>query len=253
MSMVFLLGSGFSAAANLHGGRKGLSRAPQYPVVRDLGELCFPRGYDLSGGIEYAFAAAQERHDPGPIDRLVEIIQEADNYIGSHAADDRGSSLQKLLDRFPGVDFLTFNYDCLVELLLLKRGLWNPVDGFAVRAEVETSPASGGVENRPSSSCVLHLHGSLYLYAREVDFVPDEHANITLLKPRSRPAYVFDPDALVGSFLPYQSGQHGLAYRVPPERIIAPVPDKAPALLQGYVREIYAAAQVRLTQPSLPI
>jgi hypothetical protein len=194
------------------------------------------------GGIEYAFSAAQARHDPGPIDRLVEKIQEADHYIGSHAADDRGSSFQKMLDRFSGVDFLTFNYDCLIELLLLRRGVWNPVDGFAVRAEVETLPASGAVENRPSSSCVLHLHGSLYLYACEVDFVADARANITLLKPRSRPAYVFDPDALAGSFLPYQSGEHGLAYRLPPERIIAPVPNKTPALLQGYVQEIYEAA-----------
>lgn len=251
MSIVFLLGSGFSAAANPHGRRKGVGRAPQYPVMRDLAELCFPSGYDLGRGIEYAFAAARERNDPGPIDRLVDVIQDADHYIGSSAAEDRGSSFQKLLDRFPGVDFLNFNYDCLVELLLLKRGLWNPVDGFAVRAEAETPPASGGMENRPSCSCVLHLHGSLYLYASEVDFVPDERTNITWLKPRSRPAYVFDPDALAGSFLPYQSGQQGLAYRLPPERIIAPVPDKGTALLQGYVREIYTAAQERLSQAQL--
>lgn len=198
--MVFLLGAGFSTAAN----PKASERDPcayRYPIVRDLAEVCFPSGYDLSRGIEYAFAAAQERADSGPIDRLIEMIQDADHNLGSHVARDLGSPFHKLLERFPGVDFLTFNYDCLVESLLLKRGVWNPVDGFGVRAEADTSLASPQLVSRSSSSCVLHLHGSLYIYP--VEFLYEERATITLLKRRFKPRYVFDPGELAASFLPY--------------------------------------------------
>src|SRR5437868_11471013 len=108
MSTVFLLGAGFSAAANSYCDQPHQGNITRYPLASDLDKVCFPSGFDRTRGIEYAFAAAAEQNDSGPRDRLVETIQDADFYVGGRAINDSTSCFHRLIERFPSVDFLTF-------------------------------------------------------------------------------------------------------------------------------------------------
>lgn len=234
---VFVVGAGFSLAANtrypLHP-----SIARPYPLASDLALACFPNS-SLEVGIEAAFDEAIKRHDFDPVRRLVDVIQMADASFGAAKATAPASPYGLLLDRFPDTQFISFNYDALLELLLLKRGLWNPLDGFGVPAEIEKA---NDQEGGPSKTLVIHLHGSTLLYSVRFEVQRESGSRWPVIQPREEPRFVFDPDALAAFFLPFERGLPGLAYQHPEFRIIAPIPDKREAMTGGYTKLAYRRA-----------
>ena len=244
MKTVFLLGPGFSAAANSYIASIKLPFAKPYPLVGDLGKECFGSDWDSGQGVENAFAEAIAHKDHGPIDKLVDFIQTADHYIGSRVADDGQSIFLSLVEApfYQGSDFITFNYDSLLELVLVQQNLWTPYDGFGIKAEVSII-SKGRTERcyQRSPIRVLHLHGSFCLYAREFEVEGE-------FKLKELPEFVFDPADLAndfhsGDFRYYAKGQQDLAYCHLYERVIVPVPNKAGLLRQGFIKEIYKAAK----------
>jgi len=135
-----------------------------------------------------------------------------------------------------------FNYDSLVEAFLLRLGCWYPHDGYGVPVEVGLFPTAAGLAHGNSTSLVLHLHGTLYLYTSEFETQrkPDDH--IALLVERDRPRYIFDPDSAASIFTPYEQAAFHLGHVPPEHRIVAPVRDKAHGLKEAFVRETYAKA-----------
>ena len=241
---VFLLGAGFSSAANSYLRPEDRGACGPYPLAADLTGRCFDTSYDLAEGVEQAFQAAADRRDHRPFDVLVDLIQGADYCPGRRAASDSLSALRLFLDQRPASTYLTFNYDCLLEQALLRAGLWYPLDGFGVTADV-SRPASvpASLLERRSSSKVIHLHGSLYLYAREFDVSSPDKSGIQWHTLKDVAEFVFDPDANASLFLPFEKGHQDLRYKLPPERIIAPVPDKAAGLAEKYIRVVYDTAK----------
>jgi hypothetical protein len=254
MKTVFILGAGFSAAANSYLRLDELPDAKPYPLVGDIGRECFGPGYDLTQGVENSFAEAMARNDPVPVNNLVDLIQTADHYVGRHAADDDQSIFLSLVRAFPGVAFLTFNYDSLLELVLVRRNLWTPYDGFGAQAQADLM-FQGRTERcyQKSTIRVLHLHGSLCLYAKEWDVDRKQGDPIAEFKLKELPEFIFDPNALAKDFHSgdcyyYMKGQQDLSYCLPYERVIVPVPSKAPSLMQGFIQEIYKAAEQLLAK-----
>lgn len=239
----FIVGAGFSAAANaLVGSDEAIGY--QYPLVKDLASYCFDSSYDISTGVEEAFLQALKRKDNRPLKLLVEVIEGADYYIGTKVGS--GSSVYTaLLERFPRSTFLSFNYDGLLELLLHKRGEWTPVDGFGVEGTAESDRVYRYAPPVPASSQarVIHLHGSVYLFPIEFESYSNPGESITWLRATDRPVFRFDPDSLGHAFIPFRSGASGLAYKLPDERLIVPVPDKAAFLAERFVSETYARAK----------
>jgi len=234
---VFVVGAGFSLAAN---NRYPLrpSIAKPYPLAADLAQTCFP-GSPLKAGVEAAFDEAVKRHDFDPVRRLVDVIQMADACFGAAEATAAGSPYGLLLDRFPEAQFISFNYDALLELLLLRRGLWNPKDGFGVPAEMELV---NDQQSAVSKTLVIHLHGTTLLYSVRFEVQREAGSRWPMIQHREEPRFVFDPDALAALFIPFQRGLPGLAYQHPEFRIIAPIPDKREALTGGYVKLAYRRA-----------
>jgi hypothetical protein len=253
MNTVFLFGAGFSAVGNQYYEKPPHKR---YPLAADLAAECFETSANLGQGVEEAFAQVIKDRNKDPIKKLCNVIQTADHFLGAKAAADSSSVFRRLIQRFPQANrYLTFNYDCLLELVLFREKRWIPTDGFGIPVEVSLAHLRDGssVLQQTSKVQVLHLHGSFCYYAVEFSTVPDKNnPNIGWLQFKA-PRFIFNADILVPRFFPYQKGGLDLGYRPPWERIIAPVPDKAEELENAYVQEIYRRAEEALSSADVLI
>src|ERR1700723_558650 len=120
--MLFLLGAGFNIDANreagpAHNPRYGNKIDCEYPLVAEMLQLCF--GLDklpADKSIEQLFADARNKHDIGPMERLVDRLMQADQYLALKLAiSDKPSAYRRFFERFIDALFLTFNYDSLPE------------------------------------------------------------------------------------------------------------------------------------------
>jgi hypothetical protein len=247
---VFLLGAGFNVDANdetgpvfgepLQGGRYQIEC--RYPLVGEMARLCFDLTEIPAGkSIEELFSLALERHDYVPLIRLADRLREADYRIAFQlASTDRTNCYQRFFDAFPTCNFFTFNYDSLPETFLFCRKRWYPLDGYGVAVTAHLPPLSDEFSVKPSTSVVLHFHGSLCIRTSEYSPKRSEGSAIAWLTERERPAYLFDPASISANFAPYHrvAGADDIE-----DRIIAPVPDKSAGLAQAvFVRETYKKA-----------
>ena len=244
MNTVVIVGAGFSFDANRFRDAEATRYGDPYPLVRGLAQKCFPDQPPPDTEIELAFLTAQRRKDRKPIQALVHTIQSADHYIGNRIAPDTESTVHRFLDRFHGLTFISFNYDCLLELALYQRGEWTPFDGFGVNCEAEIDQSYIRACTPPAQSRVqvLHLHGSVYFFPLEFEVYHQPNTSFPLIRETTDAVFRFDPDALGDSFIPFRAGYSGLAYKHTEERIIVPVPDKSEALAQRFAKETYARA-----------
>jgi len=242
MTITFLLGAGFCQAANGFRPEGTPSYVKGYPLAADL-QSCFDSTYSFARGIESAFAEAEHRPDLSPRAVLVERLLEADHYFGAPTARDPESPYRRFVQTYPSATFLTFNYDALLEFSLLAQGRWIPSDGFGVPAD-STVPAHYRTSRVASASFqpVLHLHGSLYLYPREFNIEDPGRGGLKLITIPDTPGFCFDPNANGAHFIPFEKGTQDERYKLPDQRIIAPVPDKASHLTAEYVRVVYRSA-----------
>lgn len=244
--VVFILGAGFNADASAtvpHVGKLA------YPLVGDLLRDCFDLASPPAGkSVEALFQEALEKGEHEPIRRLACILQQADYYLSEHAC----NSYRVFLDAFPSAPILTFNYDGLLEILALRMGQWRPEDGFGVNVEVCLPPQGKSQVELPvrSTRQILHLHGSLYLYAQECEIVPRGLGSMGLLRLRDEPRFVFDPDSVTNGFHPFAHPAPGPLYSYPHERVIAPIPSKAEGRRGAFFRRVHQRAVTVLAQAS---
>jgi hypothetical protein len=239
--IVFLVGAGFNADATRAAGN---ANNCAYPLVSKLAELCFGlTAPPPSKSIEELFQAAIEQRNRDPVQRLIETLMEADHYTGGALARVAGNAYARFVQRFSGVPILTFNYDSLLELILYAHGMWRPEDGFGIPVRAHQHPYVNTSQlPQRSVTQVLHLHGSLCVYASEFEVVHKEGRMMDLLQPRDRAHFEFDPDKLSSHFPAFLSEPADYSYRHTDERIIAPVPRKAEGLSQSFVSDTYHSA-----------
>ena len=159
----------------------------------------------------------------------------------------------QFFNRFAVSQFLTFNYDSLAELFLLRYDRWCPRDGYGILMDVDTHPTVEVPEIKSSASLMLHLHGSLCIYASA--FVIDGHldeANATL-KERKEPRFLFDPGEITSCFHPYLRMSPNHDWIPSRYRVVAPLPDKAEGLKAEFIREIYGRAKQILSSSTAPL
>jgi len=244
-SPVFLLGAGFSVDA---GSEVGSLETARYPLVSDLVKACF--GLDeLPNGksIEELFQGAIDAMDEAPLDKLYELIMEADYYLTRHLSP--GGSREnnvylRMLKDFQSAPILTFNYDSLVEILLLKLGYWRPEDGYGmpVHTELISPPRNSATLHRGSLRPVLHLHGTLCVYPASVALEREPNQRFDMLRPKEEPDFIFDPDRLGPCFMPFERVLPGPSFRHLPERVIAPVPSKTDGLRGTFISRVHKRA-----------
>jgi hypothetical protein len=240
---LFLLGAGFNVDA-------GRCRTPEgtdchYPLVADTAKLFDSSQFTLRGSVEDLFLEAERRGDNGPMDGLAARLTDADYFLAYKqlAVPEHASCYSQFFDRFAGATFLTFTYDSLPEILLFGRERWFPDDGYGV--EVETKLQSLAPETfvrKPSSSPVLHLHGSFCLGAANFEIRPDAGDSVPQLVHRPEPRFGFDPESLACAFFPYARVLWDTGFSPLRERVIAPVPDKAEPLTAEFIQKIYQKA-----------
>lgn len=242
---LFITGAGFSLAANRHCASSDNQLVKPYPLISDLGRECFGSSWIPGVSVEAAFESALRRNQQEPIDKLAKVIQAADFFVGSAEAAADESTYKALCQQFPGSHYLTFNYDSLMEQVLLKNRLWNPTDGFGVPVKVN-STSSPPCER--STSLVIHLHGSVLLYSVDYSLEPTMIAgrHFELLRP-TEPEFIFDPDNLTPRFHPFRLPPPGVGYQYPAERVIVPVPDKS-RRHSPYITAAYARAKGLLAE-----
>lgn len=185
----FLLGAGFNVDT-------GRLRTPHntecsYPLAADTARLCFnlsPSEIPPNKSIEDLFDDAQNRHDNNPMKLLTDMLMDADYYVASKlASPNTRNSYIDFFDSFPQANFLTFNYDSLVELFLFRLARWYPEDGYGlpVLTEVFSEAIQRGC--RKSSSKVVHLHGSLCVRASEFEINPSDGRQFASLEILEEP------------------------------------------------------------------
>ena len=247
-STVFLLGAGFSVdAATAAGNPIFDGRRVRYPLVADLLEPCFGlKSLPPQRSIEQLFQASIDSGDHGPTERLYDQVMEADYNIAQRLRPD-GSHPDNIYLRFfrdfATEPLLTFNYDSLVELLLLGLRRWRPEDGYGIRVQSQLAPVDPSTVAEQSVRCVLHLHGSLCVYP-ESSYIEHRPGNeFDMLRRRNDPIFLFDPDALGHCFFPFEGISPGHSYAHVAERAIAPVPDKAEGLNGEFIKAMYQRAK----------
>jgi len=254
---LFLIGAGFNNDAKQEAGKitgHSIYNGEYeiqcgYPLLNDLRRICFDKEIVEEGNsIEERFATALKEKDYKPLRRLYDTLMEADYYLIPKLlphGDNPNNCYAKFFDHYNGASFLTFNYDSLVEIFLLRMGRWCPRDGYGVPVEVEIE--SGVRTNDPnwkSSSLVLHLHGSLCIYKSEFDVTPMPSTHIQRLSLKEKPDYIFDPESISSLFFPFSGSPLRIADYDPVEfRVIAPVPDKAEGFRQQFIKDIHCRAR----------
>jgi hypothetical protein len=253
MTLAFLLGAGFSVDA---AAEAALLPSKGYPLTDDLLAECFgvttlPPGTS----IEDLFGRALSEHNLGPVTRLSDLIMDADGQIAfqlSDAGKHPDNVYATFLRRFPDAHFLTFNYDSLVEIVLLSLGRWRPDDGYGVRVEVGLPSDRVSLPER-SRNVVLHLHGSLCVYAEEYRLDSTSIPSYQVLAARGIALFGFDPDAITFCFQPFEAGDRAMRYHHVDERIVAPVPDKAEGLKEVFITDMYRQADIVLSHADLVV
>lgn len=253
-SPVFILGAGFNVDAASEAGYpivpySGLKA--HYPMLGELLEPCFGiEALPPGKSIEDLFQDSFDRNDPKPFNDLCNRLMEADNYIthrikqgGSHSS----NVYTKFLEDYPESPLLTYNYDSLLEILLLANNAWCPTDGYGVPVDVSQKTIRMGKQPaKESHRPVLHLHGSLCVYA--VTFYIEElhDTGPDRLRFDRHPQFLFNPEEISSSFFPFEGVPPGLGYEHAPERVIAPIPNKATRLTAAFIKAIYARALVEI-------
>lgn len=240
--MLFLLGAGFNVdAARVARDLGLLEHEPTcyYPLVSDALKICFERGKIPAGKtIEALFEEEIAAGSDEPMRKLSDCLMKADYYIARPLArSEKTNCYRDFFESFQECQFLTFNYDSLAETFLIQMNRWFPHDGFGVNAGVQRTWNFEGPQGTAISiSKVLHLHGSLCVYASE--FEPRSG----WLVQRERPLFTFDPDSISGNFRGYEHVA-GFGYQPVHRRVVAPVPSKASGLNEVFVKEVYAKAK----------
>lgn len=153
---LFLIGAGFNCDAWCQ--FDGTTYT--YPLVPDLLRPCF--GLDqmpVGMSVEDLFQKAIDGNDTKPVHELTELLLEADHYIVGALR--KGRNVYRLfLEHFSKSEFLTLNYDGLLEALLIDLGRWCPQDGFGPSDWISRSecigikPAERGSSAPRLASCI---------------------------------------------------------------------------------------------------
>lgn len=182
---------------------------------------------------------------------------QADYFITPHLLN-RGShpdnAYLKFLKDFHTSPILTFNYDSLVEIILLDEGAWCPDDGYGI--PVKTNPKkfrSGKKITQTSIRPVLHLHGSLCVYSSIFELVQTPGTVYPILSERHSPEYIFDPAAIANRFPDFNRIPPGPDYSPVANRVIAPIPNKAKNYDNKFIKAVYNKATELLHKASLVV
>jgi hypothetical protein len=246
--MLFLLGAGFNIDANheagpVHNPYYGNKIDCEYPLVAEMLQLCF--GLDklpADMSIEQLFSDAKKKHDIGPMERLVDRLMQADEYLALKlATSDTPNVYRRFFEKFSDAHFLTFNYDSLPEIYLHRKERWYPEDGYGVPVITELRFGVSLPPGRVSTSLVLHLHGSACVFGDEFAILGNPFEEVAQLV-HTEPRYAFDAHAMSGCFPHYGRAMFRTGFVRPEDRVIAPVPDKSEDLKQQFVRAAYARA-----------
>lgn len=251
---LFLLGAGFNYDAkkvagtivgeSIYNGEYEIDCG--YPLLNDLYKTCFPnKNIDLSSSIEELFNDQIKKHNFEPIRLLYEKIMKADNYLIPKLNQNHSNCYTDFFNQFQDSSFLTFNYDSLVELFLLKLKRWYPHNGYGIPVEIDFNWHIGIDENKKreylnkiSKSLVLHLHGSLCIRTKDFDI---QNNNIII---KDNPIFKFDPNSIANLFFPYRGAALDPSYSPNiKDRVIAPVPDKTEGLKNSFIKQIYTKAE----------
>lgn len=225
-----------------------------YPLVTETLRLCFDLDCAPAGkSIEDLFADALASGNYGPVCTLAERLRHADNYIARKLASGTVSNCYtRFLQHFSSSNFLTFNYDSLLETLLFRLGRWYPRDGYGVPVVAHLPPWKEDFASKESSTLVLHLHGSLCIRTSDFRVQREPGQALPMLKERDLPRYAFDPSSISNNFPPFD---RDIGSDDVENRIIAPIPDKSSALQENFIRDTYIKASLlaRESEPMIAI
>lgn len=247
---LFLLGAGFNYDARKVAGSIDCA----YPLKNDLYKVCFPdKKNDPSSSIEELFNDSIKKQNFDPIRILYDSIMEADYYLIPKLHQTPSNCYMTFFNKFKESSFLTFNYDSLPELSLLKLDRWYPQDGYGVPVEIGLNWSieidhlkKKEYSEKTSRSLVLHLHGSLCIYIKDFEVVNG------LIKAKDDPIFKFDPNRNADLFHPYERARLDMSYSPKiEERVIAPVPDKTVDLKNEFIKQTYLRAMELLTDSKI--
>lgn len=253
-SPTFLLGAGFNVDAASEAGFPIVSYSGEnahYPMIGELLEPCFGIvALPPEKSIEDMFQDSFDRNDPKPFDALCDKLMEADYYITPLIKQGGGHSRNvyaKFLEDYPESPLLTYNYDSLLEILLLANHTWCPTDGYGVPVHVTRRTIRQGEQPvKQSLRPVLHLHGNLCVYA-VTSYIEESHGTgPNMLRFDHDPQFLFSPEEIGSCFFPFEKVPPGPGYEHTPERVIAPIPNKAERLKGAFIKAIYDRALVEI-------
>jgi len=238
-SPLFVLGAGFGydvkavvGPNEIHGTViDGLG----YPLASELWGICFPGERPRrDASVEARFHEAMRGRDDRPMEALSDRLMKSDYYLARWIQRTQ-NCYTDFLKKFSESSFLTFNYDSLVEILLFRLKRWFPADGFGVPVNVRAWPK--GASARKSKQWVVHLHGTMCVFAEEAERVRG------MVELREQPLFYFDPGLITDCFLPFARVHRPGGHDPPHDRVIAPIPHKAEGRARPFIDRAYQCAE----------
>jgi len=253
---IILLGAGFNADVSLDisiSDPHVKDNYNAYPLISDIEKICnYPKG----SNVEELLSNDIKKGNFQPLHNLCEKIMGADHWLIPTLLESLGC-YNRFFEKFKDHQFLTFNYDSLVECFLMKLGYWNPEEGYGVPVKVgtpawrKTKEAAGEYCNNFNGlSKVLHLHGTFCVYASDCEITKNSNNSSYGLIQDSEPRFIFNPGCigkLFGNYkgCPLTQGfeqENPLSSIYASRRIVAPIPDKTDGLKKLFVEKMYKSA-----------
>jgi hypothetical protein len=214
-------------------------------MVPALRRLCFGETeVPPTQSIEDLFQQAAEAGDLQPMKQLVRELQKADYYLAhplSHTTDSLNNRYAQFFEDFCGASYLTFNYDSLVEIFLMKLGRWDPRCGYGVRVRLAVLPNASPRPIPALPSLVLHLHGTFCVETVRCSHPQMRPNSIAWIEPLDEPEYYFQPGPTGPCFTPFEREKVGGSLYAT-EWVIAPIPTKATRLSEPFIKTMYRQA-----------
>ncbi len=205
--VAFIIGAGFNVdVATEVGCQKRLPSSgllARYPLASDLLKICFKENTNsFNKSIEELFQESIDKKEERPIINLCNYLMELDWYITPYLIKNPNNSYVRFLRNFPESHLITFDYESLLEILLLAEGFWFPGDGYGVPVQFNREPIRKGPKpDEKSLRYVLHLHGSLCVYVEDLSIEKKQMSCYSILQ-ESNPKYLFDPTRYRRMFYP---------------------------------------------------
>ena len=166
----------------------------RYPLASDLLKICFKENTNsFNKSIEELFQESIDKKEERPISNLCNYLMELDWYITPYLIKNPNNSYVRFLRNFPESHLITFDYESLLEILLLAEGFGSLVMVMESLFNLIGSLFGRG-QNQTRKACIMYcIFTVVSVYMWNIFSIEKKQMSCYSILQESNPKYLFDP------------------------------------------------------------